>query len=216
MIILIGSNKGGCSKSTLTINLAVALASTGKKVQIIDADKQGSCNRWAQFRLEEGIKPAIRCVQLFGRISQQLITESEYADYTLIDVKGSNSAELIAALGVADVVISPVQYSQFDLEVLDELVEQVDRAKINNPDLKTFIHLAMADPSAKGGEHDRAKFKEHLADYPEFVTLDSVQRYLKAYKRATAQGLGVLEVSGEKEAKRDISDLVTEVFGEEI
>ena len=37
-IFLIGSGKGGVGKSTLTANLAVALASQGKKVGLIDAD----------------------------------------------------------------------------------------------------------------------------------------------------------------------------------
>jgi ATP-binding protein involved in chromosome partitioning len=40
-IFLIGSGKGGVGKSTLTANLAVALAKMGKKVGLIDADIYG-------------------------------------------------------------------------------------------------------------------------------------------------------------------------------
>lgn len=216
MIILIGSNKGGCGKSTLTINLAVALAHAGKKVQIIDADKQGSANRWAQYRLEQDIQPYIRCTQLFGNMAKQLINEDADYDYTLVDVKGSNSSELIASLAVADVVISPSQYSQFDLEVLDELVEQVDRAKLNNPELQAFVYLALADTSAKGSRADKEGFKEHLEEYPEFEVLDAVQRYYKAYKKSPSLGLGVLEMSGEKEAKADIKALALELLAVEV
>ena len=40
-LIAIGSGKGGVGKSTVTANLAVALARTGKKVGLIDADVYG-------------------------------------------------------------------------------------------------------------------------------------------------------------------------------
>lgn len=48
--ILIASSKGGCGKTTLATNLAVALARRGKRVWMIDADAQGSSAEWAQMR----------------------------------------------------------------------------------------------------------------------------------------------------------------------
>ena len=41
-IIAITNQKGGCSKTTSTVNIGIGLARAGKSVLLIDADAQGS------------------------------------------------------------------------------------------------------------------------------------------------------------------------------
>ena len=48
--ILIANSKGGCGKSTLSTNLASALAVAGHEVMLADADRQKSSLRWVARR----------------------------------------------------------------------------------------------------------------------------------------------------------------------
>ena len=42
IVYAVANQKGGCSKTSVTVNLGVGLAMEGKKVLVIDADPQGS------------------------------------------------------------------------------------------------------------------------------------------------------------------------------
>ncbi|MCV6020517.1 ParA family protein, partial [Escherichia coli] len=65
MIILVASQKGGCGKSTTSVNICAELARKNKDVVLIDADKQGTAARWASDRNAGEVAPVIHCVQKF-------------------------------------------------------------------------------------------------------------------------------------------------------
>ena len=46
MILLIGGEKGGTGKSTISTNIAVTLAHKGHEIVIVDCDPQGTSTKW--------------------------------------------------------------------------------------------------------------------------------------------------------------------------
>jgi chromosome partitioning protein len=61
--ILIANSKGGCGKTTVATNLAVAFACAGRRVCLLDADPQGSSLAWAQARAGSGA--GVPCLRSF-------------------------------------------------------------------------------------------------------------------------------------------------------
>lgn len=105
MIILIGSQKGGCGKSTLTINIAAALAKLNKDVIIVDADIQSTSSRWAADRNEN--LPKVHCVQKYENMKNTLLDLNQRYKFVIVDVAGKDSKELRTGMIVANILLIP-------------------------------------------------------------------------------------------------------------
>jgi len=212
MITIVGCNKGGAAKTTTAINLAVALASKGFDVCLVDADGQRSTSRWYAEREEAGHKPQLTLIEKRDNISQTLRSLNEKFDHVVVDVPGRNSRELITGGTVADYIIAPHQCSQLDLDTMEELQQQVVSMRDLNPDLKVFVYqtVATTNPVLMGNE--RNEFLGFVAEFEDLTALNAVGRYRKIYRDVISEGKSVIESENEK-AKSEVYELVQEVFG---
>ncbi len=81
MIISICNNKGGVGKTTITANLAHALANKGKKVLVIDNDPQGNTT---SIMLGETIEPSVTLRDAYGDGVTPTIYPTQYENVSLI------------------------------------------------------------------------------------------------------------------------------------
>jgi chromosome partitioning protein len=210
MIILVGSNKGGCGKSTTIINLAVAFARKYKDILILDADRQSTASRWSNDREENKITPYIQVLQKYDNLQPTLKELSNKYELILVDVAGRNSREMLSAMLIADLFICPLQCSQPDLDTLDELKDQISRATDFNPELKTFIYHTMASTNTKVKDTERLEFLTYIKSYTDISTLNSINYFRKIYKDTISEGKSVLE-SDNAEAKNELEVLYSEI-----
>lgn len=212
MITIVGCNKGGAAKTTTAINLAVALASKGFDVCLVDADGQRSTSRWYAEREEAGHKPQLTLIEKRDNISQTLRSLNEKFDHVVVDVPGRNSRELITGGTVADYIIAPHQCSQLDLDTMEELQQQVVSMRDLNPNLKVFVYqtVATTNPVLMGNE--RNEFLGFVAEFEDLTALKAVGRYRKIYRDVISEGKSVIESENDK-AKAEVYELVQEVFG---
>lgn len=208
MIILVANEKGGCGKSTTSINMAIEYARRGEDVLYVDGDKQGTGNRFFNDRNEAGHTPMVHCIQKFDNIRETLLDMAKRYDRVIVDTAGRDSREMRTAMTAADVLILPFRPSQADLDLLPRMEELITQAKDLNPNLKVHAIISMAPTNLMVNETREAR--QYLAEYPEINLLKTIIRDRKVYRDALSEGKGVVELNN-PQAKGEIQTLVEEL-----
>lgn len=203
MIVLLGSQKGGCGKSTLATNLAAALAHSCDVV-LLDADTQGTSAQWSQDR-EETDLPKVACVQKYNNVTKTIRDLAGRYDHVVIDAGGHDSQELRTALLAVDVVLCPFRPSQADVDTAPQLVEVTTAAKDFNEHLQVSAVLALCPTNPLVREIQEAR--EYLRDIDGLLVLNCLIYDRKVYRDSLSTGLGVVE-SKNKKAAAEIWSLV--------
>lgn len=116
--------KGGSSKSTVALHLAVCAEAEGLSVAVIDSDPQASAHKW--FERRESETPSIvREIDGDAFAKLQKIAEKNGTDLLVIDTAGKAETTALAACEIADMVLVPVRPTQFDLETLSTVKRTV-------------------------------------------------------------------------------------------
>ena len=209
MIILIGSQKGGCGKSTCCVNICAELAIRGHDVVLVDADRQCTSANWSLDRVENTALAKVHCVQKYENIRDTLLDLDKRYGYVIVDAAGRDSRELRTGMTAAHILIVPFRPSQPDLDTLPNMQEIIIQAKDLNPTLKVYGLITMAPTNPV--IHEEADAKKYLKDYPEIKLLKTVIRDRKVYRDVMGDGFGVVEMDNQK-AKIEIKKLVEEIL----
>ena len=124
--ILIANPKGGCGKTTLSVNIAGFLANRGQRVALLDMDRQQSAALWVATRPED-IPPV--------HVLKYNIELDSPFNWLVVDsaagLSGSNLA--CSLIKKASKIIVPVTPSLFDLHASrDFLKELLEEKKVRN------------------------------------------------------------------------------------
>lgn len=132
-ILLCGNPKGGTGKTTLAMNLLIALAYRGSRIAALDMDcPQFTLGRYLENRRTYVARTGKELPSpLCDAMDPELLSESnfrkklsemgEQADIIVIDSQGTLTAASVLAHRYADLVISPVNDSFVDIDLIGEL-----------------------------------------------------------------------------------------------
>jgi chromosome partitioning protein len=151
-VIIIGGEKGGTGKSTVSSNISIMLSLMGLDSALIDCDKQRSATRALEHRNELQIKPSPSCIQLSGKhIYSEIEDLTKRFAHLIIDTGGRDSIELRSAMTAKTLtaLYSPFQPSAFDLETLEVMDKIIEHAMIYNPSLQAYSFINRASTNTK-------------------------------------------------------------------
>ena len=126
-VLAVLSQKGGATKTTLVIHLAVAAEQQGKKVAIIDLDPQASVASWHDLRESKSI--AMITAQA-SRLNYFLeIAKNAGAELVIIDTAPHSDNIAVAAARSADFILIPTKCGFLDLKTVSVTVDVTQLAK---------------------------------------------------------------------------------------
>ncbi len=167
--ILVANPKGGSGKTTLSINLAGYLAASGKRVMMLDLDRQKSATQWLAAR-DTSLPPIGLLTENQGEGSGWLVIDSP---------AGLHGKNLEHALKLAHQVIVPIAPSVFDIRASQDFLSALQAEKSVRKG-RAFIGLVgmRVDARTRAGVTLEGLMAQQ--DLPVLAYLRNAQNYVNA------------------------------------
>ncbi len=204
MIISFINQKGGVGKTTISINVASALANAGHKVLLIDADKQGSSSAWASLREETPFQVVALARDNMAKDAMKLALDF---DYTIIDAPPHAESISRSVIIASDLVVMPIEPSGLSSWASDVTVQQINQALEYKETLKCgFVVSRKIGKSVIGRE-----IREMVAASGIHVFKSDIENRV-AYAESGTMGQTIFEWGTDKKAQLEIINLTKEVI----
>lgn len=203
MIISFLNQKGGVGKTTLSVNVAAALARRGERVLLIDADKQASTSTWASLRDDAPFQVISMARSNMARDAIALA-----ADYTHTIIDGPPHAEEIArsCIAASDFVALPIEPSGLSTWASDLTVKQVLEAREFKYSLKCGFVV-----SRKIGNTVLGREIRNMAADAGIPLLDTEIEQRVAFAESLTMGQTIFEWAAQSAAAKEIEKLTDEI-----
>jgi chromosome partitioning protein len=211
MILLVGGEKGGSGKSCMAQNVAVHITQKfNANVLMVDCDPQRTTSDWIQARNNDPSLPAINCIQLYGKIRNDLLSLNERYDYVIVDCGGQDNLAMRAAMSVATYVLIPLRPKRRDLKTLPHMEDMLSTCKMVNPKMVAAVVLTQC-PSLPSQFKRIHEAKEVIESFG-LRALNAVTFSRNIYDDSEEKGSSVIEIEPEGKAAEEIRAIADELL----
>ena len=202
MIIGVLNQKGGVGKTTISVNLAHALALKGNRVLLVDADPQGSALAWSAVRVEEPLFPVVG----MPKPSLHKDLPSIARDYAYVVIDGAPRVNELcrAAILASDRIVIPVQPSPYDVWASEEVVNLIREARVYKEEIRAAFAINRKIANTAIGRD----VVSALAAY-DVPVLDAILCQRVVFAESATQGRTVFEVDPTSLAASEMQQLAT-------
>jgi chromosome partitioning protein len=221
-VIAVANQKGGCGKTTVSVNVAACLSREGYKVLLVDADPQASAMKWRMNREENGLPFLIR-THPYPTLHKELPNwpEHETYDVILIDCPpggqgstGRTDNVTRSAIMACHIVLIPVRPSPLDYQASEEIMPLLSEIHVMREDLRAFLVVNCKPPSRTriaSDAKDAARTMFTTEDFSVGV-LETELHTRTAYIEAPAAGKAVVDYDPTSKAAEEIHSLTQEIL----
>ncbi len=173
-VIVLGNEKGGSGKSTTAVHIGVALALAGFRTAMIDLDsRQKTVARYLENRIAFAAKrgfdlatPDVAVIADGADAAAELALRLDQAaglDFVIVDTPGRDSPLALAALARADTIVTPMNDSFVDFDLIGQVDPETFAVKRPSFYSEVIWDARRARAKATGGTVDWVVLRNRLS-----------------------------------------------------
>ena len=206
MIITVGAEKGGVSKTRLAIGIAALAARDGVDVVLLDTDLTGSAASWSRIRNEMGVTPSIPVLSLPASPIRELQNLSTKYDLIIVDIGAQNYRTMLECALVSDMVLVPCGNDQQEMESTLKVFAALDSRGDQHRNGKIPAHAVLTRVSNSPNAKSTVELKEFLSSEGVSV-LESSIPYRTSWQNTGKTGRAVHELKGKDRSEKAIAEM---------
>ena len=210
MIISVLNTKGGCGKSTTSINIAVGLARKNANILLVDTDEIGTSTAWSNRRNDDLQTLNVVSIPNADVLKKEIGSIVSSYDHIVIDGAPRLEELMTVSVAISNLVLIPIIPSPNDLWKLGEMIKSIQQTRTATKELSgRIIKVRFIINNYVSRTRMSQEAIDVIQSFP-FPILKTKLGTRMDYRDSLVQGVAAFD-SRNKKVREEICSLLSEV-----